>query len=193
MHTQYHTDAYVLKSYPHGESNKTFILLTKDFGLVRAIAQGIRLHKSKLKFSLQDYSKAHVTLIKGKDGWKITTAQPIFNIYSETPNKESFELIVRSFSLLIRLLQGEEENTELYEIINQGILFLVKNEVDNHLDIECVLMLRVLNNLGYISDNKGLTFFTIDNDWNNDYISGIKDERQNALVEINRALKESQL
>lgn len=192
MHTQYHTDAYILKSYPHGESNKTFILLTKDFGLVRANAQGIRLHKSKLKFSLQEYSKAHITLIKGKAGWKITTAQPLFNIYKEA-SKNSFELIVRSFSLLIRLLQGEERNTELYEIINQGILFLIKDEADNHLDIECVLILRILNNLGYVSDNKGLTFFTIDNDWDNDYISGIKDERQNALVEINRALKESQL
>lgn len=193
MHTLYHTDAYVLKSFPNGDSGKAFYLLTKEFGLVIATAQGIRLDKSKLKYSLQDFSKSHVTLVKGKGGWRITTAQPNFNTYLDRPNEENFEIIARAFSLLSRLLQGEESNIELYEIIDNGVNYLLKNTSVDPKDVECVLVLRILNNLGYIGDNKDLTFFTIDNDWSNEYISEIKNERQNALNEINRAIRESQL
>jgi len=200
MHQIYTTPAYVLKSYSNKEANKTLVLLTKDFGLIRVIAQGIRLEKSKHRFALQDFSNVEVSLVKGRAGWRLTSAKANSNIYQEIENQDLFQVVVRIFLLLDRLIQGEEENQDLYSIIEQGIEFILENKDKNKngesldvLDIECVLVLRILNNLGYIGNNKNLSFFTINNDLNNEHIEEIKKERISALSEINRALKESHL
>ncbi|MCB9806000.1 recombination protein O N-terminal domain-containing protein [Candidatus Nomurabacteria bacterium] len=195
MHTIYHTDAYVLDERPNGEAGKTFVLFTKDFGLIYASAQGIRFEKSKLRFALQKYSLANIALVFGKTGWRITNAYSLSNIYYQLGSDQRFRLVARIFSLLGRLINGEEKNEHLFDILNNAILFLEKDHLfdDQIKDIECVLVLRILNNLGYVGDHKDLQFFILDNSMKNEHIEEIKRSRKVVLSEINRALKESQL
>jgi recombinational DNA repair protein (RecF pathway) len=195
MHSIYNTDAYVLDEKMSGEAGKNFFLFTKDLGFIYASAQGIRYQKSKLKFALQKYSRAKVSLVSGKTGWKIVNAIPEDNLLSILGNGESFYLIVRIFSLLNRLVQGEEINVDIFNIIENAIAFLEQNNFDKEKlrDIECVLVLRILNNLGYVGDNEELKFFVLDNEFKNEHIEEINKRRSIALGEINRALRESQL
>lgn len=194
MHTIYTTPAYILKTKPFNEADKLIIIFTRDLGLLVSTAQGIRYEKSKLRFALQDFSKANISLVQGKAIWRITNAEVEENLFSEL-EKDKFNLIARVFALLERLVQGEEVNPELFTIIDNGIKYLkeVRLEEGSLIDIECVWVLRILNNLGYIGGNKNLGFFTMENSWDNDLIEDIKKERREALREINRALKESQL
>ena len=66
MHHKFHTDALIVGSAVFGEANKVYELFTRDFGMIRASAQGVRLAKSKLKYALQDLSYVRVDLVQGK-------------------------------------------------------------------------------------------------------------------------------
>ena len=56
MHPIHTTLGFVINSRPYGEAGKLLSIFTRDFGLVLANAQGIRLEKSKLRPFIQDYS-----------------------------------------------------------------------------------------------------------------------------------------
>ena len=64
-HHVYTTPAYLIESTPSGEANKSYLLFTKDLGMIRATAQGVRLLKSKLRYSLQD-SQCHTLSLGGE-------------------------------------------------------------------------------------------------------------------------------
>src|SRR5512146_101812 len=73
-HHIYNTRALVLGSRTRGERDRVFALLTRDVGLVKALAQGVRRESSKLGGVLMDYAISDVSLVKGKNAWRITTA-----------------------------------------------------------------------------------------------------------------------
>ena len=237
MHHLYQTDAYVLKTLPQSEAGKYVLLFTKDFGLILTTAQGLRYEKSKLRFAIQDYSKASVSLVRGKnDFWRLTNAvvdkNLFYSINSSThslsssrrqesiqvtgsqvkPEKtkdERFDIVVRIFKLLERLLSGEEADTTLFEIVDEGMKYLESFEKmdpflreddreglgykEKLLNIETVFVLRILNRLGYVGNNKNLDFYTVDNAWDINVIEKMNEERGEALESINNALRESQL
>lgn len=205
MHTIYHTDAFVLDEIPFGEAGKVYTLFTKKLGLIRASAQGVRYEKSKLRFSISKYAKVHVALVQGKGGWKLTNAYANYHLFKET-ELSVFRVITRIFSLLSRLIQGEEANEALFDTLESSVDYLIGSRVkpgmtntesgmtnESLRDIECVIVLRILNNLGYIGDHKDIKFFVLDNILNNEHIDAMNKNRTHVLKEINRALKESHL
>ncbi len=102
----YTTKAFLMKSVSTGEANKIYFLFTADLGLVRATAQGIRLEKSKLKGHLQDLYFVNVSLVKGKDLWRIVSAEAIYqDLFLE--NKDKLFVLKSISSLLLRLIHGE--------------------------------------------------------------------------------------
>src|SRR3989344_3992259 len=71
MYQKYHTEALVLGSREQGESDRVFSLYTRDFGLVRARASAVRSERSRMRYALQHYAHARVSLVRGKRGWRI--------------------------------------------------------------------------------------------------------------------------
>lgn len=196
MHHIYQTDGYILKTIPIKEADKLVVIFTKEFGLISATAQGIRYEKSKLRFAIQDYSKATISLVRGKnDIWRLTNAQVDRSLYSSIEDNEKFKIIARVFKLLERLLPGEEVDDGLFNIIDAGINYLETNSFEREklLDIESVFVLRILNQLGYIGNDKNINFYTSDNKWESEIIEKMNLERKNALRSINDALKQTQL
>jgi DNA repair protein RecO len=205
MHHIYQTEAFVLKTVSIREADKLVTLLTKDFGLIKAIAQGLRYEKSKLRFAIQDYSKANISLVKGKnDIWRITNAQAEKNLFFSL-SEDNFKVIVRIFKLLERFIVGEENDIELFDIVDGGINYLEaiclpepdcrQADLGRHflLDFESLFVLRILNRLGYIGENKNLNFYILDNKWENSLIEKMNKERKEALRSINEAIRQSQL
>ncbi|MFT5179880.1 MAG: DNA repair protein RecO (recombination protein O) [Candidatus Paceibacteria bacterium] len=194
MHNIYNTDAFVMNNIPSNEADYLIILFSKEFGLIKAKAKGVRYLKSKLRFSLQPYCFSKVSLVKGKGGWMIVNASPEENMKSGLSYK-NFMVVARVSALLERLLQGEEKNEGLYEILTSSKKFLegeIKDE--NILDIEYMLALRILDNLGYISSRAELREFLDDHfRWDNDLLDKMNQKSKFAINEINRAIKESQL
>src|SRR5216684_1387129 len=58
MYQKYQTESLVLGSRESGEADKVYVLYTKDFGLMRARATAVRSEKSRMRYALQNYSRA---------------------------------------------------------------------------------------------------------------------------------------
>jgi DNA repair protein RecO len=185
VHHIYTTSAFVINSSPYGEAGKFIMLFTRDFGMIGAVAQGIRLSKSKLKYHIQDYSFSKVSIVKGKEVWRLTGAGEIDNI--SKPNI----LHIKILKLLKRLLHGEEKNENLFEIIES----LYKSDINN-LDIslvEYLIVLRVLFVLGYIKKTQDIDRYLDNNHINQDIINDLSKDKQIIIKLINNGLHESQL
>lgn len=192
-HHIYHTDSFILGSRDSGEANRVFSLYTKELGLVYAHAQGVRLSKSKLRFTLQDFGVARIDLVKGKEVWRVTSARPIIlEISYKNFDINIYKMLARVFNLLERLAPEAEANEEVYEHILNMYEYLGKNELNDLGLVEVLFALKVLASLGYIGDDKmhnkfvNVGFDSIDFDL-------VSSEKKSIINFINYALRESHL
>lgn len=194
MHHIYHTHGFILSSKNKGEANKMLTIYTREMGLLRGMVQGIRLNKSKLRFTLQDFSYASIDLVRGKDVWRITSATNISTFPYARSSKESILFIARISKLLERLCDGEESNERIFDDFIQALFLIddvsILNESREALELH--LVLRVMNSLGYIGESEMLK----------DYLGGeigiektelLLKEKRSIISHINKALNESQL
>jgi DNA repair protein RecO len=127
-HHVYQTEGIVLGGIRTGEANKQLALFTKELGLVSAAAQGIRLLKSKLRYSLQEYTVGSFALVRGKNVWRITSAQSSSNLHTSLQDRQNaFLAIARILSLIERLVRGEERHPELFATVLSGTEYIQNN------------------------------------------------------------------
>lgn len=195
-HHIYHTEGFVLSGRSVGEANKYFRIFTKDFGMIGATAQGIRLLKSKLRYSLQDYSYSKISLVQGKQSWRIVGAIKENNLHNSlSDNRDKFELLAKIFLLLLRLVRGEEKNETLFNHISSVSEFLKRENLDENLlrNCEYLLIMRILHSLGYMAEFPNFKEFLSSNVWTKELVSKIDAISREAISQINKALKETQL
>lgn len=194
MHHIYHTKAIILSSRNIGEANKIFSLYTRELGMIRAIAQGVRLNKSKLRFSLQDFSYVNIDLVRGRDIWRITSASYVNSFPFARGNKESIFLIARVSKLLERLCQGEVVNEIIFDDFVQALYLLdsLETEKSSILALELHVVLRILNSLGYVDGGLLLKDY-LSSPFDFSKVDNLLKEKQSIIAHINKALNESQL
>jgi DNA repair protein RecO len=192
MHHIYHTEGIILGSNNFGETGKYYAIFTRDLGMVYASAQGVRKMSSKLRFVLQDFAYLKIDLVKGKDFWRVTNASKT-NKLEKLSEPEIFEVFVNISKLLKRLLTGEDPNKDLFIDLLKGLFILEKSKTKDELrNIEAIIVLRILNNLGYIGGNEVLQDF-IKSPFEEDIIFKVSESRAKILYQINKALKETHL
>lgn len=195
-HVKHHTEAIVLCGTPSGEAHKFFYLLTKDFGLVVAHARSVRSMQSKLRYSMQDFSHIQADLVHGKSGWRITSAIHIKSFCTTCDAADhALPVISRVSNLLRRLLKGEEKNEPLFIDVALGFALLSSSGLNKEdvRSMEAVLVMRILNHLGYWGDDSALAQFLTGDIGNGDHIAKIKEQKRRAIGAINEALQETQL
>ena len=193
MHHIYHTDGIILSSKNFGESGKYFNIFTRDLGLIRASASGVRKISSKLRYILIDYAYIKVDLVRGRDFWRITSASKTNQLEDMPKNTESYRICANVSRLLLRLLQGEEAGEELFSDVLHGFLMLEKIEGnEDRAGAEAVLVLRILDKLGYVGEGKLLEEFAR-SPFERELVYRIKKDRLKILKEINKAIKETHL
>src|SRR3989344_5419541 len=109
MYQKYNTESLVLGSRESGESDRTIVLFTKDFGLVRARASSVRGEKSKMRYALQNYTLSNASLVRGKRGWRVAGAVALRLAIGDVRGISAF---ARISELVVRLVHGGEENVE---------------------------------------------------------------------------------
>jgi recombinational DNA repair protein (RecF pathway) len=139
-YTVHTTEGFILSSTPVGEANRLYHIFTREFGVIIATAQGVRLMQSKLRPHLVDSSLSSISLVKGKEFWRITSAAGIY--------RSNNKIYIQILSVIKRLLQGEGEHETLFDYLKQE---LFKDNLD-----ETTIMIKILTDLGYI-DKKGIT------------------------------------
>jgi DNA repair protein RecO (recombination protein O) len=194
MHHIYHTHGFILSSKNIGEANKIFTFYTREMGLIRAMAQGVRLHKSKLRFTLQDFSYINVDFVRGKEFWRVTSAKHISSFPLLRAENQSILLTARVSKLLERLCDGESPNEEIFDDLVQALYLLDDDNIapSSREALELHLVLRIMNNLGYIGDSTMLSKY-LSSSFDYDKVESLLKERQSIIAHINKALNESQL
>lgn len=193
MHHIHHTEGIILGSKNHGEAGKYYSLLTRDLGMIYASAQGVRKLSSKLRFILQDFSYVKVDLVRGKDFWRITSASKTNKLENISKNPFTMQIFVNIARLLKRLLAGESPNETLFLDLLSGLNFLEKSEREDELqNIEAIIVLRILNNLGYIGNNEILTKI-VKSPFEENLIFEARKSRRKILFEINKSIRETHL
>ncbi|KKU25566.1 MAG: repair protein RecO protein [Candidatus Magasanikbacteria bacterium GW2011_GWA2_46_17] len=196
MHHIYQTPGFILSSNPFGEANQSFRILTRDLGFIKVSAQGVRLLKSKLRYAIQDFSYCDLFIVRGREKWRVVGVSRRMNLYEEfRGNFETFQIFARVFSLLERLLYGEEKNEELFRYVEEAVLFAVAKKPSSRLmrNFEYILVLRVLSSLGYLGSSPDTAIFVESPFWSDDLLVRMNSLTPRILGEINRSLKESQL
>lgn len=193
----YHTDAFVIGGTPSGEGSRILTLFTRELGMISASARSVREERSKLRYCLQDFSLSEVTLVRGRDSWRITNASIIESVFrSFQESSKTLALFARVFRLLRRLLQGEGKNEPLFAAIVSAYSFLKnKNSISlEQANIEIVLVLRILFLLGYLSPrSEFLPFISDVLLWDDNLVEIAGTFRSLAVADINHSLTESQL
>ena len=193
MHHIYHTEGIILGSRNFGEAGRYYFIFTRDLGLVYASAQGVRKESSKLRFVLQDFAYLKVDLVAGRDFWRVTNASKTNKLEQITKKSENLKVFANVARLLKRLLAGVEPNETLFADVLNGLFILEKTEEGGDLrNIEAVIVLRILNNLGYIGGDEVLQSL-IKSPFEDDLIFEVSKSRKQVLHKINKALKETHL
>jgi DNA repair protein RecO len=190
MYQKYNTEGIVLKSYEQGEADKVFVLFTKDFGLVRARATSVRTEKSKMRYALQNYARADVSLVRGKRGWRVAGARALKSASGDVQGVAAF---VRVCELILRLVHGEEQNDYLFAALAEGHEALMQTGCQAWATIEIVCVARVLYALGYLSAQAASATLFTNTTYALSHLVEVEARREELLSSINRALSETQL
>lgn len=192
MHHKYHTEGFILESRNFGEANKYLTIFTRELGVVKAAAQGVRLLKSKLRYALQDYSYARIDLVRGRDIWRVTSAAPLSTDIKINP--DLYVIYTRLLRLVDRLSPGEEPNPEVFDSLVNSFTFLERGEIgkEHVRDAEAVMVLRLLSELGYVGDTDA-TSSIVQSPLSLELLLQVSSKRASLIAEINNSLRESQL
>jgi DNA repair protein RecO (recombination protein O) len=139
-YTVHTTTGLIISFRPLREADRVYSVLTRDLGLIRATAIGVRKDASKLRGSLEPLTLASISLVRGKEYWRITSAQTIENIVSAPE-------VLRPLILLEKLVQGEASNPQLFEAVQEIIL---SQKPDDEM-FEICLVASILFHLGYLN------------------------------------------
>ena len=189
MYQKYHTEALVLGSRERGESDRVIALYTRNFGLIYARASAIRAEKSRMRYALQHYARANVSLVKGKRGWRIAGVTPVASLRAA---QREVGVFARIAQLLLRFAAREDRNLYLFEVLSEAHASLLKRS-GVHGTVELICVARVLYALGYLSaEALGTALFT-HSAYREEHLAETESLRDLLLSHVNRAIAESQL
>lgn len=139
----YTTPGIVLSARPIREADRIYSILTRDLGLIQATAIGVRKGESKHRGSLEPFTISSISLVRGKEYWRITSAESLRSI----PNREE---IARPLALLEKLVQGEAVHPELFHVIESTLWSTPSVDQDEMFEVRFVA--QILFHLGYLKE-----------------------------------------
>lgn len=193
-HRFYHTEGLIIKSRERGEAGQTYLVFTRQLGLISAVAAGVRQSKSKLRPHLNSWQLANFTFVRGREVWRLIGAE----VVSEARlARGALPVLCRFGRLLPRLLPFSSPVPEIFNLVAEGVgriktLAGVKNK-ELLPAAELLLVLRFLNKLGYLSEAAALPPNRQNGEWDDEGLRSLLLRRQQVVALINEALTASQL
>jgi DNA repair protein RecO len=145
----YTTRAIVCGTFNRNTADRSYLLFTREAGMIYADARSVREERSRQRCALQDFSLIRVSLVKGKRGWKIGSTESQKNYYHCSVDKAARGSVVGIYRLLRRFLKGEEPHVDLFEYVHNSLEVLAK-EIQHRSFVEMVVRVHILGFLGYV-------------------------------------------
>lgn len=145
----YTTEALVCGTFDRNTADRSFLLFTREAGMLYADAKSVREERSRQRYALQDFSLLRVSLVKGKRGWRVGSIEPIKNYYHEAIDKAARGSVVHICRLLRRFVKGEETDARLFDYVIAALEALRVDPTKRPF-VELVISLQILGFLGYV-------------------------------------------
>ena len=145
----YITEALVCGTRNRNTADRSYLMFTREAGMLFADARSVREERSRQRYALQDFSLVRVTLIKGKSGWRIGSVEALSNYYNQAEDKAARGSVVKLVRLLRRFVHGEETHRELFDYLKDA-LEVLSVQTEKRSFVEDVIQLELLRMLGYV-------------------------------------------
>lgn len=148
-YTTYTTDALVCGTWSRNTADRSYLFFTREAGMLYAEARSAREERSKQRFALQDFSLVRVSLIKGKNSWKVGSIESKRNYFMNAESKEARGSVVSTVRFLRRFFSGEQAVPVLFDYVVEALTLLVQ-ESEQREFIEKSVQVHILLDLGYV-------------------------------------------
>lgn len=145
----YTTHMIICGSKNHNTADRMYHMMTREAGMIFAVAKSVRRESSRQRYALQDYSYGRVSLVRGRHGWIIGSVEAEGNYYHDANDRESRRRVINLFKLLRRLVSGESPEPELFDEIKESMPLLVEDKTDFAIS-DVLVQFRLLVRLGYV-------------------------------------------
>ena len=180
----YTTEALVCGNYNNRTADKSYLLFTKDAGMLYATAQSVREERSKQRYALQDFSFVRLSLVRGKSGWRIGSAEIESNLYHQALNRDARIAIIRVIKLIRQFVRGEDPLLPVFKDLKDALVAICR-ESGREAVVADIFGLRLLSQLGYIrSDESYQDYLTYDEWWN---LPELPHRAEKAIIEAKNA------
>ncbi|MEK7585526.1 MAG: recombination protein O N-terminal domain-containing protein [Patescibacteria group bacterium] len=188
----YHTSGLILSSRDVGEADRLYDIFTERFGRITALAKSVRQLKSKLRYQLRDWQLVKLSLVRGKNVWRI--------VYTEsragaTLGQERERVLGRWLKLLDRLVVDEGRRPSVWREVWQAYFFLQTESLAPAAlaDYELLASLRLLEALGYCEVPRSCAIFGVGTPWLATPLDQVSPHRDSITAVVEEALYHSHL
>ncbi|MBD1904535.1 DNA repair protein RecO [Funiculus sociatus GB2-A5] len=121
MSRTYKVTGINLKGMPLGESDRLLTILTREFGLIRAVAPGARKHHSKMGGRSGLFVVNELLIAKGRSLDKITQAETIESYPGLSQDLRKLTASQYLAELVLCQALSDQPQEELYELLNEHL------------------------------------------------------------------------
>ena len=149
----YTTEAIVCGSKPSMTSDKSYLLFTREAGMLWASARSVREERSRQRYALQDFSLIRVSLVKGKSGWRIGSVESVMNPFMQAHSRLGRTGVAYLVKLIRRYVHGEQPIESVFDDMATAFLLTqTLTDVTELVRLQQVAEVRLLRTLGYVAD-----------------------------------------
>lgn len=149
----YTTEALVCGAFDRNTADRTYLLYTREAGMLYADAKSVREERSKQRYALQEFSHIRVSLVKGKRAWKIGSVEVIENDYRRATSREARGSVVLMYRTLRRFIHGEEASAELFDLCVAALRYVTET-IPARTFFEAYLLVAIMRQLGYVNSER---------------------------------------
>ncbi len=149
-YSTYTTEAIVCGTYDRNTTDRSFLLFTRDGGMLYAQARGVRKEGSRQRSALQDFTRVRVSLIRGKSGWRVGSVEALLNYYALADERTARGSIVALTKLVRRFARGEEPMPSVYDFVEAALAMLARPTPDRPF-LDAYIHMHFLAQLGYVA------------------------------------------
>jgi len=141
MSRTYKATGINLKSMPLGEADRLVTILTREYGLIRAVAPGARKQKSKLGGRIGLFVVNQLLLAKGRSLDKVTQAETLESYPGLSKDLGKLAASQYLAELVLYHALSDQSQEELFELLNEHLRRLehLPNIIGNQSQISSVL------------------------------------------------------
>lgn len=146
----YTTEAIVCGTNDRNTVDRSFLLFTREGGMLYAQARGVRRETSKQRSALQDFTRVRVSLIRGQSGWRVGSIEALENYYARAVDRAARGSVVAFMKLIRRFTRGEEASPIVYDYVVEA-LGCISGVVAERATFDALVQVRFLGHLGYVA------------------------------------------